>query len=165
MARSTLVTSSNYRNTRLLIIGLILVLISAAMIYTHITRPKITTTSDLKTVRGPFLGCHSGTRGNYRDITLEADYDKYRIPADFLRCFDEHSFQTTVHGGDPLTLLVNNKLDIFSLSDKSRTFLNADSTIAIYNGSIDIWKGMVLFLIGAGLVAWAVVGDRNRNSR
>ena len=151
------------RNARRLLVGVIVVLLSVAMLYSHVTRQKITTASDLKMVRGPFLGCFSGTRNNYCDISLQADYDTYRVPSDFLRCFDKDNFQSTVHSGDPLTILINNKHVVFSIADASKSFLNADSTIAIYNGSLDIWKGMLLFLVGTVFVIWALVADRNRS--
>ncbi len=160
--RTSVALVKNFPNARMLVIGVIAVLISAGMICAHFTRQKITTASDLKTVRGPFLRCYSSTRGNDFDIKLKADYDIYSIPANFLRCFDEDSFRSVVHDGDPLTLLVNNKLVIFSLSDKTGTFLNTDSTIPIYNGSLDIWKGLLVFLMGISIVIGAVIADRNR---
>jgi hypothetical protein len=150
------------RNTRTLILGVMLVLVSAGMIYMHFTRQKITTASDLKIVRGPFLGCFSGSRNDYCDISLEADYNTYHIPAAFLRCFDKDSFLSKVHTDDPLALLVNRKLIVFSVADKSEGFLNADSAIAIYNGPFDIWKGTFLFLVGGVFVIRGVVANRNR---
>ena len=149
------------RKGRSLILGVMLILVSLGMFYVHFTRQKVTTTSDLKTVRGPFLNCFSGSRNNYCDISLEADYDTYHIPASFLRCFDKDGFLSNVHTGDPLALLVNDKLVVFSVANKSTNFLNADSTIAIYNGVLDVSKAIVLFLVGIGFVIWGVVGGRN----
>lgn len=151
------------RNARRLILGIVSLLLSAAMLYSHATRQKITTASDLKTVRGPFLGSFSGSRNNYCDISLQADDCTYHVPSDFLRCFDKDGFQSTVHTGDPLTILINKRFVVFSIADASKSFLDADSTIAIYNGSVDIWKAVFFFLVGTVFIIWSLVPHRNRS--
>lgn len=151
------------QNARRLLVGVFVILVSVAMLYSHATRQKVKTASDLKTVRGPFLESYSSTRNNYCDISLQADYSTYRVPSDFLRCFDKGGFQSTVHPGDPLTILINNKSMVFSIADASKSFLNTDSTIAIYNSGLDIWKGLLLFLVGIVLVIWSLFPNRNRS--
>jgi hypothetical protein len=134
--------------------GIFLITVSMVLFSMHLTKQKISTPSDLEIIQGKMLNYSfvDGYRGrHYYNIFLDGEIIPYKIPADFLRCFDKSSFESMVHAGDFLKLSFNKKLFVFSISDTKRSYLSADSTIEIYNKS-DIQAGFVMFLLGVAIL-------------
>jgi len=143
-------TRKRFWNDRSLLLGIFLILISIALFSKHFLQQKIDTASDLEIVQGKMsnYSFEDGYRGrrNYR-IFLEGDRNPYKIPADFISCFDKSSFESMVHAGDILKLSFNKRLFVFSIADPNRSFLSTNSTIEIYNKS-PIHVSLMMFSLG-----------------
>ena len=127
---------------------------SLVVLYMYFTKQKIKTVSDLETVQSrlmsySFKDSYRGWHSYY--IFLEGQNNGYKIPADFLSCFDKSDFESAVHPGDVLTISFNKSLMIFSVSDGTRSYLSADSTMEKYNHS-DLDAGLFMFVLGCVLL-------------
>jgi hypothetical protein len=153
-------------NDGLLIAGTAFIFVSLACFSRQLTQQKITRPSDLETVQDKishysFVNGYRGTR--YYDIFLAGGTTPYKIPAEFLRCFDKSSFESKVHSGDVLKLSFNKRLWVFSIADTNRSYLPTDSTIEIYNKSA-IQVGLWLFSLGIVSLIGRYLRDRNKLS-
>ncbi len=141
-------------NDRVKTAGVFFIVASMFPLYLHFSKQTIKTPSDLGTVQGNLLRYSfvDGYRGrHYYYIFLDGDNNSYKIPADFLDCFDKSSFESSVHYGDFLKILFNKRLFVFSISDTKRSYLSTNASIAKYNHS-DIQVGIIMLLIGCAIL-------------
>ena len=127
-------------------------------------RQKITAVADLETVQGPLqhYSFRDGFKGSHSYyIFLEGDERRYQIPANFLGCFDRDGFESTVAAGDVLKISFNKRFFVFSISDRSRSFMAAESAIAAYNNGEDLWAGTFFFLFAGAIFIVVLIYNRN----
>ena len=144
--------------------GAFLIFISMACFSRHFTQQKIAKPSDLETVQDKishysFVDGSRGTR--YYNIFLARGTTPYKIPADFLSCFDKSSFESRVHVGDVLKLSFNKRLWVFSIADTNRSYLSTGSTIEIYNKS-PLQVGLWILFLGTVFLFGRYLRNRNK---
>ena len=122
---------------------------------------------DLSVINGQLLSYsfHDGQRGWHNYLVQLAEYPTaFKIPADFLDCFQKSTFQSDMKSGDMLWVSVpkecekslnsDGRLFVFSIRTTSTTYLDERDTIKEYNSDFPLMMSVLFFLIGAALIMW-----------
>ncbi len=149
-------------------LGVILIVFSLVLGTGRLLRIPVNSPTDLAPIIGTIASYSlvDGYRGYHSyQIRLDDYAATFQIPADFVGEFYKADFQARCRQGDQIAVLIPRvKLNsvanlpgsvyVFGLYTRDRSFLNEQSTLAIYNSPINWVIFAVSFVAGAAILVW-----------
>jgi len=129
-----------------------------------LTKDKVDSKSDLVEINGTLQNFSFTEHNGYKSHTysyfiyLREYNSKFQIIADFIDYFNKDYFERALKPGDRIRIAISHrdyneiniqeKINLFGISDNRNTYLDYNDTIQQYNSKLLIYGGLIFILVG-----------------